>query len=191
MKPDNIGFDVRGDAKLFDFGLCKELRSELRVNDSDLYKLTGRTGSPLYMAPEVMLCRPYNTTADVYSYGLLLHQILTLRCALETFDLPDLLELVAKGGHRPSIPLSITTLIRNLISECWSPEISIRPNFQGIASLVRANMNMLADEEDQSEVLHRTQHMLNRTEHSMNEDDFPSKSNPLAMSYHGEGELDI
>jgi serine/threonine protein kinase len=50
IKPDNIGFDVRGDVKLFDFGLMANLRPELRRED-DMYSLTGRTGSFPYMAP--------------------------------------------------------------------------------------------------------------------------------------------
>ena len=59
----------KDDIKLFDFGLCKELTPDLRVRDGkkgnqgggrggDLYKLTGLTGSRIYMAPEVVLCKP-------------------------------------------------------------------------------------------------------------------------------------
>ena len=51
LKPDNIGFDVRGDVKLFDFGLAKEI-DRSQVQRDGLYKLTGDTGSPRYMAPE-------------------------------------------------------------------------------------------------------------------------------------------
>lgn len=48
----NVGFDVRDDIKVFDFGLAKELREHLRCKDnSDLYNLTSDTGSPRYMAP--------------------------------------------------------------------------------------------------------------------------------------------
>lgn len=50
LKPDNIGFDVRGDVKLFDFGLSRELPE--RKLDDGTYHMTGDTGSPRYMAPE-------------------------------------------------------------------------------------------------------------------------------------------
>jgi len=50
LKPDNIGFDVRGDVKLFDFGLSRELPRQTLADGT--YNMTGDTGSPRYMAPE-------------------------------------------------------------------------------------------------------------------------------------------
>jgi serine/threonine protein kinase len=50
MKPENIGFDVRGDTKLFDFGLMANVRPDLKCEDG-MYKLSGLTGSFPYMAP--------------------------------------------------------------------------------------------------------------------------------------------
>lgn len=44
----NIGFDVRGDVKVFDFGLCKDLDPRLKNKDGDGYRLTGRAGSLPY-----------------------------------------------------------------------------------------------------------------------------------------------
>jgi serine/threonine protein kinase len=51
MKAENLGFDVRGDVKLFDFGLAKKLHDNEKDKDGN-FKLTGYTGSPMYMAPE-------------------------------------------------------------------------------------------------------------------------------------------
>lgn len=45
------GFDIRGDVKVFDFGLCKSLSPELKAPDGGYgYRLTGRAGSLPYMA---------------------------------------------------------------------------------------------------------------------------------------------
>jgi serine/threonine protein kinase len=65
LKPDNIGFDVRDDVKIFDFGLAAEMHPSLRVNGTNTYRLTAESGSPRYMAPEVALGQPYNHLVDV------------------------------------------------------------------------------------------------------------------------------
>ena len=54
LKPDNIGFDHEERVKLFDFGLAKELKPELKAK-SEGYLLTGNTGSRRYMAPGTLL----------------------------------------------------------------------------------------------------------------------------------------
>lgn len=48
IKPENIGFDVRGDVKIFDLGFAKEVHEDQRLSDGT-YKLTGRIGSLRYM----------------------------------------------------------------------------------------------------------------------------------------------
>lgn len=81
--------------KLFDFGLCKEIPSDPRKRCSgNLYKMTGRTGSRHYMAPEVALSQPYNQSADTFSFGILLWEILSLKPPFETFDGHDYIEKV-------------------------------------------------------------------------------------------------
>jgi serine/threonine protein kinase len=58
LKPENLGFDVRDDIKLFDLGLVKELHVADKKNDGT-YNLS-LAGTPRYMAPEVGLYMPYN-----------------------------------------------------------------------------------------------------------------------------------
>jgi serine/threonine protein kinase len=82
LKPDNIGFDVRGDVKLFDFGLSVEITDKHPRTENGLFKLSGNTGSLRYMAPEVALEKAYNHKVDVYSYGILLWQVSGGPCAV-------------------------------------------------------------------------------------------------------------
>jgi hypothetical protein len=49
LKPDNIRFDIWWDAKLFDFGLAKELLPRDLVLPPDGYEASGMTGSRRYM----------------------------------------------------------------------------------------------------------------------------------------------
>ena len=78
LKPANVGFDVRGDVKLFDFGLAKMMPPD---GDSyqEVFEMSG-AGSPRYMAPEVMGETPtYNLKADVYTFGILMWEVLALQ----------------------------------------------------------------------------------------------------------------
>lgn len=102
IKPPNVGFNIRGDLTVFDFGLSRELpkngytyKSNRRGKaDSKLYRMTGFCGSPRYMAPEVGLHKVYNAKCDVYSFGVLAWQILTLQKPYEGCDITDLKDAV-------------------------------------------------------------------------------------------------
>jgi serine/threonine protein kinase len=63
-----------------------------------MYKLTGRTGSIPYMAPEVMLCKKYNHKVDVYSFGILLWELFALKIPCKGFNNYDYIEKVCKRG---------------------------------------------------------------------------------------------
>ncbi len=48
LKPENVGFDVRGDVKLFDFGLAREMPAtgdSGGTNYNELYQMTGNSGT--------------------------------------------------------------------------------------------------------------------------------------------------
>ena len=77
LKPENLGFDVRGDIKLFDFGLAKVMPSRIDPY-VDAYKMS-IAGTPRYMSAEVLSGEAgYNLKADVYTYGIVLWELLSL-----------------------------------------------------------------------------------------------------------------
>ena len=131
LKPENLGFDVRGDIKLFDFGLSTEL-SNCKAEQDGTYKLTGCIGSLRYMAPEVVKNESYNLSADIYSFSILLWEILTLETPFEGMDRKEFMKLVASGTSRPHIPRSIPLHVRNLLEEGWSSDLHNRPSFDWI-----------------------------------------------------------
>mmetsp|Transcript_16105 Transcript_16105/g.25754 ORF Transcript_16105/g.25754 Transcript_16105/m.25754 type:complete len:241 (+) Transcript_16105:679-1401(+) len=75
LKPDNIMFGSGGQAKLGDFGLAR-IRASKKMDRG--YKMTGRTGTLRYMAPEVLI-EPveYDEKVDVYSLGLITYFVVT------------------------------------------------------------------------------------------------------------------
>lgn len=128
IKPDNIGFDIRGDVKVFDFGLAKELNELYRVKGTDTFKLTKRCGSPRYMAPEVFKGRPYNEACDVYSFGLLLWQIYECVTPFDKFDYEMLADLVMQCNERPIVNSKCPPGIESLMTRSWSNNYTHRPD---------------------------------------------------------------
>jgi len=133
LAPDNIGFDVRGEVKLFDFGLAKELLPNTKLPDGN-YKLTGFTGSVRYMAPEVTKCRPYNLSADVFSFGILLWYIMSCTTPYQGFTIKMYERIVCENGSRPTIKDNWPQAIKTLMKMCWNDDSTKRPTFETVKS---------------------------------------------------------
>ena len=67
IKPSNIVIDRRGHVKLTDFGIAA-LPKDIGV---------GITGSPAYVAPEIVEGKPFDGRADIYSFGVTAFKLLT------------------------------------------------------------------------------------------------------------------
>lgn len=147
IKPDNIGFDVRGDVKIFDLGLAREFKEAERADDGT-YSFTGDTGSPRYMAPEVMLSQPYNETADVYSFSVLFWQILKMEKApYEGFNVRMLRNVVATKGVRPVCEPDWPVELAEVIKLGWDKSIDKRPSMAIYAGIIQDEINSNSDEQ--------------------------------------------
>src|SRR5215471_9289011 len=69
LKPANIMIDGRGEVRIADFGLAA-LAAE--IPPSDL-----RSGTPAYMSPEQRAGKEVTTRSDIYSLGLVIHEMFT------------------------------------------------------------------------------------------------------------------
>ncbi len=115
---------------------------------TETYQLSGNTGSLRYMAPEVAKCLPYNLSADVYSFGLLLWQICSLQLPYDGMTRQDHSELVVHGCERPSLDSSWSTPLRILMKRAWEPDPSVRPGMDSIYKILRREICALRDGDD-------------------------------------------
>jgi serine/threonine protein kinase len=128
LKPANVGFSVEGTLKIFDFGLAVEI--PYHADPETTFKLAGNTGTSRYMAIEVIRKEPYNLKADVFSYSILLWEIMALAKPYEGLLGHQVKESVSIFGERPSIPRSWPVAIRRLLRRGWSESIPNRPNME-------------------------------------------------------------
>ena len=69
LKPENIFFND-GKVKLIDFGCACEFE------EGDKYVLTEPVGTKEYMSPEMLQRRNYNSKSDIWSFGIILYEVL-------------------------------------------------------------------------------------------------------------------
>lgn len=115
-----------GDVKLFDFGLAKQFDPS-KADKDGCYQMTAFTGSLRYMAPEVALGKPCNETTDVYSFGLLLYQIIALEAPFYGLTVKSFPKFVFEKGARPKPDAKWPAELSSLMRRCWSPTIHARP----------------------------------------------------------------
>ncbi|KAL3927314.1 MAG: hypothetical protein SGBAC_013134 [Bacillariaceae sp.] len=127
LKQENVAFDNEGQIQLFDFGLAKELPA--LYHKDDRYNMTPHTGTLKYMAPEVALGLPYNESCDVYSFAILLWEMLSLNRAFASYTNKLLEEFVVRPPHRrPARNAKWPQELRDMMHNAWSPRISDRPS---------------------------------------------------------------
>lgn len=123
--------------KIIDFGLARILDGT-DTSTNELFEMSGETGSLRYMAPEIANAKPYNHKGDVYSFGMILWEILSMQKPFAGMNRDEFYDLVVRGGHRPDIGKRIPEEVAKLIRSCWDTDPSRRPNFQDISNSLRS-----------------------------------------------------
>ena len=139
LKADNIGYNESG-WKLFDFGLSRALPRD----GDDLagsFQMSGKVGTKMYMAPEVYERKPYNTQADVYSFALLLWEMLSLQRPFAKYTKKMYRIRVVKKGERPPIDISWPMEIQILLRRAWSKDVDARPTMKQVCSTLEKLIN--------------------------------------------------
>jgi hypothetical protein len=122
--------------------------------------------SSLVVAPEVIKMETYDTKADVYSFAILLWEILALKQSCQKMTPSEFVDRIVVQNERFPIAKSWPPLTRLMLSEAWDVNPSQRPDMKRVAIILRGDLNDLTNDEA---VLHRTFHMRNRSEHSFRE----------------------
>jgi serine/threonine protein kinase len=133
LKTSNLLIDENDRVKVCDFGLSEVKPSGQMLQDTDSAK-----GTPLWMAPEVMLFQKFNEKCDVYSFGIILWELLTRDVPFKDHNSYEKFKKAVCINHeRPVIPDNCEPSIKNLIESSWDRNTEIRPSFSEIVDSVK------------------------------------------------------
>lgn len=141
----NICLDYNKMPKITGFNISKEIK------DGKPTKSKKIKGTPAYLAPEVFLKHEYSKASDVYSFGLLLYEILTDKMPFDVnSNAIDIKRFIADQNKRPKFNKAIPKSYRHLIEKCWSQNPEERPTFDEIVQNLKTDPSFILDkvEED-------------------------------------------
>ncbi|XP_059482536.1 mitogen-activated protein kinase kinase kinase 10-like isoform X2 [Neocloeon triangulifer] len=109
--------------KITDFGLAREVYKTTRMSAAGTYA---------WMAPEVIRDSTFSKASDVWSYGVLLWELLTGETPYKGTDTFTVAYGVAVNKLTLHIPTTCPEPWRALMEDCWAPDPHMRPSFEEI-----------------------------------------------------------
>ncbi|CAI9104762.1 OLC1v1003512C1 [Oldenlandia corymbosa var. corymbosa] len=124
LKAANLLMDENEVVKVADFGVAR-VKAQTGV-------MTAETGTYRWMAPEVIEHKPYDHKADVFSFGIVVWELLTGKLPYEYLTPLQAAIGVVQKGLRPTIPKHTPTKLAELLERCWQQDPALRPDFSEI-----------------------------------------------------------
>ncbi|CAD7703266.1 unnamed protein product [Ostreobium quekettii] len=135
-EPSPMGMEFT--CKVGDFGLSRRTSIHSTANNDSF-----KCGTVPYMAPEVLRDNTSTYAADVYSFGVLLWEMLSGQKAYGNSTQAATLVAIV-DGRRPKMPAFFPSWYSQLVEDCWHQNRQARPNFADIVE--RINLMVLAFE---------------------------------------------
>nr|AFK49025.1 unknown [Lotus japonicus] len=136
LKPENILINGDFRLKIADFGIaCEDGSCDLLADDPGTYR---------WMAPEMIKRKSYGRKVDVYSFGLILWEMLTGTLPYEDMTPIQAAFAVVNKNSRPVIPSNCPPAMRALIEQCWSLNPDKRPEFWQVVKVLEQFESSLA-----------------------------------------------
>ncbi|KAM0944103.1 putative protein kinase TKL-CTR1-DRK-2 family [Dioscorea sansibarensis] len=131
LKSPNLLVDKNWTVKVCDFGLS-------RLKHSTFLSSKSTAGTPEWMAPEVLRNEPSNEKCDVYSFGVILWELATLRMPWSGMNPMQVVGAVGFQDRRLEIPKEVDPLVAKIIWQCWQKDPNLRPSFVDLTTALKS-----------------------------------------------------
>ena len=123
LKSSNVLIDENWNVKLCDFGLS-------RINSNHKKGQARRVGTPHWMAPEILRGEKYEFESDVYSFGMLVWELLTGEIPYQKYSPAQIIGLVGRDdNHQIQMPKTDNQPMVDLFLMCTKRDPKLRPSF--------------------------------------------------------------
>ncbi|KAJ7978664.1 putative Protein kinase [Quillaja saponaria] len=138
LKAANLLMDENHIVKVADFGVAR-VKSQTGI-------MTAETGTYRWMAPEVIEHKPYDHKADVFSFAVVLWELLTGKLPYEYLTPLQAAVGVVQKGLRPTIPKHTHPKVVELLERCWQQDPTLRPDFSEIREILEQLAKEVGDD---------------------------------------------
>lgn len=127
LKPPNLLLVQGGRVlKICDFGTVADKAT----------RMTNNRGSAAWMAPEVFESWNYTEKCDVFSWGIILWEVLTREQPYKEIELTFSIMWNVHKGHRPPLIDGCPKPIEKLMTSCWDKDPSLRPSMDYVVVIM-------------------------------------------------------
>lgn len=130
LKTPNMLVDKNWSVKVGDFGLS-------RFKATTFISSKSVAGTPEWMAPEFLRGEPSNEKCDVYSFGVILWELVTMQQPWSGLGPAQVVGAVAFQNRRLSIPKDTIPELAALVESCWDDDPRQRPSFSSIVDTLK------------------------------------------------------
>jgi tRNA A-37 threonylcarbamoyl transferase component Bud32 len=120
-----------GEPKISDFGMSRKLKEASQVG-----KTAANIGPIRWMAPEALGKQLYSTKSDVWTFGLVLYEIVARQEPHASDDLFNVGLKIRDEGYTPEVPKTCPPVLHQIMQMCWKVDPEQRPEMSTICELL-------------------------------------------------------
>ncbi|XP_031731730.1 mitogen-activated protein kinase kinase kinase 7-like isoform X3 [Anarrhichthys ocellatus] len=148
LKPPNLLLVARGTVlKICDFGTACDIQTYM----------TNNKGSAAWMAPEVFEGSNYSEKCDVFSWGIILWEVITRKKPFDEIGGSAFCIMWAvHRGTRPPLIKDLPEPIETLMTRCWDKEPSQRPSMEEVKNTMKHLMKYFPGSDEPLKLPHQS-----------------------------------